>query len=76
MVTREGGVATTRSQPEAMIMLMLARFGSASIPEQLMILRYIGEVTPAALQEAARGLPENAIQDFVERLAREADMEA
>jgi hypothetical protein len=70
--TREDGVASTRTQSEAMVMVLLARFPTATVRDQVAILRYLGDVAPAALQEASRDLPRNAIADLVAALAREA----
>jgi hypothetical protein len=70
--TREDGVASRRTQSEAMIMVLIARFPTASVREQVSILRYFGEVAPTALQEASRDLPPNAVEELVKVLAREA----
>ena len=74
--TIENGVARKRSQTEAMIMMLLARFPSAKPREQIAILKYLGSLAPEAELESNKDLPANAIHDFVAGLAREADRDS
>ena len=76
VITRENGVASKRSQTDAMVMLLFAHFPSATIREKIAILKYIGEIAPGALLEGTRDLPTSAIEDLVARLAEEATRES
>ena len=72
ITTRENGVASKRSQADAMIVLLFAQYPSATTREKLAILKYIGDVAPGALLERSGELPKTAITDLVALLAREA----
>lgn len=72
ITTRENGVASRRSQAEAMVMLLFTHFPTATIREKIALLKYIGEVAPGALLEANRDLPKTAVADLVAILAEEA----
>lgn len=76
ITTRENGIASKRSQTDAMIMLLIAGFPKASIREKIAILKYIGEVAPGTLLEGSRELRKGAIEDLVAILAKEAEREA
>jgi len=73
ITTRENGVASKRSQADAMIMLLFAHYPGATTREKLAILKFIGDVAPGALVEGDRSLPKTAVADLVARLAQEAE---
>lgn len=73
--TRENGVTSKRTQAEAMILLLFARFPSATVREQITILRYVGGIAPTALQESNHDFSPDAVRQFVEGLARECGVE-
>jgi hypothetical protein len=72
ITTRENGVASKRSQAEAMIMLLFNNYPSATTHGKLATLKFIGEVAPGALLEQSHDLPKTAIADLVAILAKEA----
>lgn len=72
--TRENGVVRKRPRAEAMILALLSRFPSATARDQIMILRYLGEIAPTALQERERDLAPDAVEEFVAKLAKEAEL--
>ena len=71
VLTKENGVARKRTQPEAMMMLLLAEYPSAKLREKVMILKYLGSLAPEIELERNRDLPPTAIEDLVAALARE-----